>query len=671
MAEARQGFGLSRRTAPAVATEPVPVASTALEARAGRTRHAGEILAFAGLIALLAGLFLLRQISGYDFIRNGWIDLPSHLAAGWDFVAPKVSRVIPSEERNEPWGAGAFTAVLWFVTFSAILRRRDLLIWLIFGFCLLPWAAMGLMVPGAGFACAMILLAGLGAAFRRKDFVRAGAFALGAVAVWSWFSLDIMDDRTAERRPAVRFAAVSTPGAVKPRDTDKRKPASNDKGERLTSMAGLDWPDNLADAKAYLMAQDGFFRGEPDIVAANLPRARAAFGTDPYVNRRLAGLDMYVLSRGIGPADAVADYKARHERLTFASYATLAIGFLLIAVGLSIEWIAALMAGRVGRLDRLRKTLDAAGAPAGVAAASRNAAPAAAQGDSIVGDSLRRIRNRIRWALGLAAPFLVGSLALAVLAVYLHVPPALSNNGFDTVHMLAPLFDNYPDGYENVTSAERMLLVPPTVWPYYLGALLSIVLLALRRLRLFLMLLALMTGGALLGSTLFPRGGVVEIAASDFKPGTIVSIDAAARVTDDGRDPGRSRKLEAYHYTLAQLAYLAGDPARTAGQLAAVGPLDFWAYPSVEWRLSIMREWVAAHGLSAGGGTVASAFVMPEDGRVIARRFAGAALLLFVLALPALLLALVHLWRHRRVSRLVDGYLQGGAIRRAGQLSRQ
>ena len=136
------------------------------------------------------------------------------------------------------------------------------------------------------------------------------------------------------------------------------------------------------------------------------------------------------------------------------------------------------------------------------------------------------------------------------------------------------MFDNFPNGFVNVTAKQRMLLVAPTMWPYYLSGVVGLVMLGLRRFRLFLILVLGVVLGGQVSSFAFPRSGVVEIAAADFKPETIRSIDAASRVAKADSDPQQARAVEVYHYTLAQLAYLAGDPAPTARKMGAVGALD-------------------------------------------------------------------------------------------------
>lgn len=638
-----------------VAAGPPSDASTPLTDKEAGARLAGEVLAFLGLLVLLVALFVWRHVSGYDFIRNGWIDLPSNAAAAWNYAAPKVSNVVPSEYRHDPHGAGAFMVVLLFVTFSAILRRRWILAGLIGCFCLVPWPAFGLRVQGTGFAVAMIIVAGLAIAIKRRDFPRVGIGLGVGVAVWTWFSLGVMILPNDMTRPAVRFAVVNTPGAI------KLEPPLQ--GGKLNSMAGLAWPENMAGTRAYLVAQDAFFRGEPDVIAANLLLAKSAVGTDGYTGLRIAGLEQYLLSEGVGSPHAVSEYQSRRWRLATVTNVLLGLGAALIVIGLSLEWIAGAIKGRIGRLEVLREQIDATASrkPAAIKA------PASSD-DNIFAASLRRIRLRLRWALGIAAPFVIGGVALALLAFYLRVPSGHENDGFKTVHMLGPVFDNFPNGFDNVTANERMLLVAPTMWPYYLGVVVGLVLLGLRRFRLFLALVLLMTSGGQLGAFMFPRSGVVEIAASDFKPTTIQSIETTSRVSNPVSEPQRGRTLEAYHYTLAQLAYLAGDATRTAAELEAVGTLDFWAYPSVEWRLAIMRDWVAMRGIAVSGTDPAGEFVMIEEGRAVAAMIMRASLLLLLLGSPAIFLALVYLWRRRRIHELQDTHAQLSASRRTSNL---
>jgi hypothetical protein len=651
MNELKQGFGRTPRHP--VAGRSADTASMSLEVKEANARLIGEVLAFLGLLALLTALFFWRHISGYDFIRNGWIDLPSHVAAAWELTKPQVSHVVPSEYRHDPHEAGIFMAVLWFVAFSAILRRRRILVGLILGFCLVPWPVFGLPVPGVGVTAALILLAGLATSLRHRDFVRAGMFLIASFAAATYFSLDVMAPPNDEKRPAVRFAVVNTPGAIKPR-------SSQEDGE-LDNMAALEWPENLAGEKAYLVAQDAFFRGEPELVAANLSRARAAVGSDVYANLRMVGLEHYLLSEGIGSPDAVSDYRVRRWQVTVMTDTLLGFGVVLIVVGLSIEWIAGRIRRRIGRVDALGRKIDASRPSRKLTMPSTSTME-----DNVFAASLRRIRLRLRWALGVAAPFVIGGVALASLAFYLQVPSAQANDGFTTVHMLAPLFDHYPNGFDNVTANQRMLLIAPVVWPYYLGGLLALVLLGLRQFRLFLALMLLMTFGGQLASLVFPRSGVVEIAVSDFKPGTVKSIEAVSRGSDPAGDPEQARVFEAYHYTLAQLAYLAGDAARTAEQVSAVGMLDFWSYPSVEWRLAVMREWAEANGMERIGGSVESDFAMPGHSRHIVGSILSAALLLIGLGSPAILLALVYLWRRSRILDLQNSHAQMEATRRIG-----
>ena len=272
--------------------------------------------------------------------------------------------------------------------------------------------------------------------------------------------------------------------------------------------------------------------------------------------------------------------------------------------------------------------------------------------------------------LGLPELLVIGGVVLALLALYLRVPSAQANEGFDAVHMLSPVFDNFPNGFDNVTANQRMLLVAPTMWPYYLGGVFGLLLLGLRRFRLFLILVLVMALGSQVSSFVFPRSGVVEIAAADFKPETIRSIDAASLDAKASSDPQQARELEAYHYTLAQLAYLAGDPARTAKETEAVGTLDFWAYPSVEWRLAIMHEWAAINGPAPLKAGSPSAFAMPDEGRAATTMIMRASLLLIVLASPAIFFALVYQWRRRRIHEMQNAYAQLSATRLTNNIFR-
>ncbi|MFM2281251.1 MAG: hypothetical protein RLZZ444_3482, partial [Pseudomonadota bacterium] len=316
-----------------------------------------------------------------------------------------------------------------------------------------------------------------------------------------------------------------------------------------------------------------------------------------------------------------------------------------------------------GRLEVLTQKIDATGGRERTATAA-----AAPPDDDIFAASLRRVRLRLRWALGIAAPLVIGAVVLVLLALYLGVPSPQTNNGFGGVHMLPPVFDNFPNGFDNVTADQRMLLIAPTMWPYYLGGVVGLVLLVFRRFHLFLMLVLVMAFGSQVSSYLFPRSGVVEIAAADFKPETIRSIDATSRGAKAVSDPQQARAFEAYHYTLAQLAYLAGDQARTADEIGEVGTLDFWAYPSVEWRLAIMREWVAVNGTATLEASSSSEFVMPDEGRVVTAMIMRASLLLIVLGSPAIALALVYLWRRRRIYKLQNAYATLSATRRTSNL---
>ena len=163
----------------------------------------------------------------------------------------------------------------------------------------------------------------------------------------------------------------------------------------------------------------------------------------------------------------------------------------------------------------------------------------------------------------------------------------------------------------------------------------------------------------------FPRAGQIEIAARDFKPGTIGALQRAVSAGENSADPSLGRTLEAYQYGLAQLSYLAGNPQQTALYLKGVGSLDHWDYPSVEWRMALMQEWTAANGFPVIRPTAASGFVMPEEGRWLEGKLWSAALLLALLALPGMVVALINLWRQRRIDLLVDNFLRMSAARRA------
>jgi hypothetical protein len=629
-------------------TASVAVAETATPALADResaVRVIGELLAFGGLLFVLASLFSWRLISGFGFIQNGWIDLPPRAEAAWTFSKPLISHVIPSENRFEPHGGVLFALILGFVAFSALLRRRRVLVYAILAFCLAPWAALGLTIRGVGFAASLILIAGLLSSLRAGDRRGLGIHAVACLAVWAYFSLDMMSPVKHEERAAVRFVVASTPGAMKSMPAIK---PSDPNG--LRSVAELPWQGAMSGYKAYLQAQGAFFRGQPQEIAQLLPAARKALVGDAYAGIRMDGLENYVLSEGIGAASRIAAYQSRRTAYSILSCFLLGLGAFAIVAGLSLEWMAALIKKRLTRIDRLARSLKPSERPDVQSPVAKNTAV-----ERVGAVGLRSLDRRILWAAVTAALLLMAAGAVSLFAYILQPPSADSNHGFDMVHILQSGMRRFSDLGVAKTALHGSPRLPWEQWLLYLAPPLLIVLAAFRRFRLLRLALVVVGFCGFLAVYMFPRSGAVEIPIRDIKAHSLQAYvsDPGPAIAAGASDGGEAK---AYHYALAQMAYLDGKVVETARQIALVWPLGEWDYPSVQWRMAIMQEWVEAHGgaLAAPGERVTTTRLEQ------ARRFAGlvwrAAAALALLSAPAVILLGLYLWRRGRVTRLVEDH---------------
>ncbi|WP_201656040.1 hypothetical protein [Rhizobium setariae] len=108
--------GRSRRAANLFDRNASPLvpgeASDPLNKRENALRLGGEFVQFCGLMALLVGLLLYRQISGFDNLRDGAIHLPHLLAGAYSFTKPRLEYQVLADFYNMPAGNGLFTAML-------------------------------------------------------------------------------------------------------------------------------------------------------------------------------------------------------------------------------------------------------------------------------------------------------------------------------------------------------------------------------------------------------------------------------------------------------------------------------------------------------------------------------------------------------------------------------
>ncbi|MBB1250690.1 hypothetical protein [Rhizobium sp. G21] len=260
------------------------------------------------------------------------------------------------------------------------------------------------------------------------------------------------------------------------------------------------------------------------------------------------------------------------------------------------------------------------------------------------------------------------SASLASGFAYMVSPPsASSNHGFDTVHILQPVMAGFSDLGGSKAAQHMSPRLPWEQWLLYLAPPLLLVLAALRRVRLLRLALLAVGFCGFLVVYMFPRSGAVEIPIQDIRAQSL-----QAYLSDPGPSPangeGDDGAAEAYHYALAQIAYMDGSVVETARQIALVWPLGAWNYPSVQWRMAIMQEWVEAQGGpdAAPGERVITTRL--EDARRFASLIWQVAAILALPSGPALILLGMHLWRRMRVKRLIEDHI---ALNLRGRLASQ
>ncbi|MBL0372063.1 hypothetical protein JJB09_08485 [Rhizobium sp. KVB221] len=507
-------------------------------------------------------------------------------------------------------------------------------------------------------AAILILIYKLAAAWRRADRRSLLTLTAALAATWFYFSLDDMDLWRSENRvPVVRYAAL----------VQKDKPGKQTpKGARLTTFADLGavTPEGAA-ARSYALAQEGFYRNDPQIVAAHLGPAMALNTSAGSIeNGRLAALQNFLASRGIGMRGAIFAYDGRVSNFRIWTGIFIVVAVIFILAGSFLEMLAGRIVDRMRRIEKLRGQIEPKGA-------QQTSVPKAAL--SIEAESLHRLRKRIWW-LGLAAaPFATVAIVLVAVALHFSVPIAAGNEGFSTIHMLPPVFADFPTGYSNVSANTRDFLVLPSFFSMfapYAGAVVFVVFLALRRYRYALALLFL--GLLYVFYSLFAgtRDGLVELPVSDIRTETLVSMENRLSIFATAERPlaeRDERSREAYEYTLAQVAYRIGDQRSTVHHLEALGIPQYWNIPAVQWRLAIMQDWLKANGaeLSAEAEPLAS----PDVFRSISSQLIIAALALIFPALLFLSLAILVWFRKRRIELFIAEIAQQSLGNKVAQLN--
>ena len=663
-------------------------ASEQLSARENRLRLAGETLTLAALLLLLVGLYAWRQISGFDYLQYNMIHVPD-IAAQASYLKPILESSDLPEFRNVPAGNPLFTIMLLFGAFSALTRRRTLMIWSFFAFCMVPWAIGGLVVPGVQVTASMILIFQAIAALRHGDRNRAGILGAAFIGVWFYFDLPIMNPMGEQNskptvllsatNPAARLLTPSTDltafqqGMTGKREKSRDKKPRTYRDKEKAGFAGLNGDPGLPEGvRAYVVAQEAFFHADPQRVVANLTPAMIYFSQPgSFENNRLLALQNYLASKKIGDTSVVAAYETRRSAVHMLSVVLLSLAGFAAFCGALLETLAGWIVRRNLRLDKLRARIGAMATEARPAAGPTGKSLPSSVTTGLGG--VRILKRRVLIMLVMAAPLVAASIVLGLFSLHLSLPVPTANGAFDKAHILPPAFSGFPHGYLNVTPDQLDFLAPPTgsFMIYFLLLLANVIALALRRYRYLAMIFLCSVGYVQYDLYLSSRAGMIELPISDIKPSTLEAmrsyVSHPAKREDADADQ-HDRNAAAYGYLLAQVAYIRGQATDVQTYLADSQVLGYWAIPSTEWRVSAMQEWLAANGVSIKAGAEAKPLVSPAEFRLFSMTLREIALILLVLALPFFVMAGTLHWRRLRIDALIVEYGSTLAARTAARI---
>ncbi len=592
-----------------------------IDALAGRetaVRKYGELLTGLGLFLLIAALLVWAAATEGPFSGQMFIHVPDILLK-YVTIGEKPFH-ISADEALRP-SAGALVSVfVVLLAFGAVVRKRNWLLWTLLAICLLPWQILSVYIPGTGLAGTGILGYLLVQSLSSKQRGLVALYVMLLVVHLGLFNAF----RPFDPRAIPEISVISLASLNQAKDGPK-------------SFVTLAVPPDLADEKAYLVAQELYLRHDDNGLEQALKQISPnAFAEGSTEARRLGFMRLHLADVGKsgGQSGWLGNKLELQRELAILLGVVAALGIL---AGEGLEYLSGMFFARANRIERLKETLAGA-SQAGFT--SRTA-------ESHAREAVQEIRFRA-YGAGMFTG-LVSILAILAFGISIWGAPETDGKAFAAVHLL-----------RNVALDMRAAGLPVAInddLPGFLSAnflkwivlatlALSAVLALTRKARAARCVLA---GGALLAvSSLFSfliatiaslavmrsrdnvlrrsgfllfgisvllaavsyfgtlHAGKIEFTATD-----LVQKAYESRKAVFAQSPSKSPALEVgYRYVLAQVAYLNDDTAAASREV-------HWIYDNgtpesdlARQRLAKMRQWLVQRGDDPNGSGQRDSYVM-------------------------------------------------------------
>jgi hypothetical protein len=652
----------------------------------GRLRVAGELIAFAGVIAMFMATLFWPANPAELAALEGWIFVPGSLGQ-IPFTSPSSYAITPAVDIS-PLTINLALLTLTVMGAGAIMRGRWLLAGLVGAFFLLPWSLLGfdltlkpLVLPFYGALLAFRLCRPLTV----KLALLVPVLVVGTpIAINLFGSIYANLGRTPETAAYRKIAfadLAANQGKPAQEAVPDRKPV-----ERLTSLSGL---SPLAAAAPYVMAQEHALRGDAPAAARALDEAIArGFLPNRLDRQRIDAIERYAANEGALGTVRQSAVQAAYGSGLLLAWIAFAGGLALAAVGPASSFLADRMARRAKRIDEAEDHVRSAQAAQQVFSfATRSGRDAGQRPSSAVFDSqtmMAAMSRRIR-AYARAAGWMAAAATLCALGSWWYwLPPAASNSAFRKIELVPEVLKlAHTAGQSGITTgglSDGVLLV---IW---LGALFayfcSVLIIKARSYRLGTAL-AVALYSFVLPSPFFPNSGSL-VALSDLQPGLRAQLMALGTaelapsgglsrtfaMIETGKAPLQADSAAAA-YTLAQIAYLENRPADAASMLNRMLDRSIIRARRTEQRTDLMIEWAVAHGQPAPAWLASPQRERPT---APARSLARALSIVAIAAAAAMLVPLGLLgyaWHRRKRIEALVAERQGGRFDSDGAARRR
>lgn len=641
-----------------------------IDALAGRettVRKYGELLTGLGLFLLIAAMLVWAVATEGPFSGQMFIHVPDILLK-YVTIGEKPFHV-STDEALRPYAGGLVSVLVVLLAFGAVVRKRSWLLWVLLAICLLPWQLLSVYIPGTGLAGTGILGYLMVRALNSKQRGLVAVYVMLLVVHLGLFNAF----RPFDPRGSREISVISLASLTQAKDGPK-------------SFQALSVPPDLADAKAYLVAQELYLRHDDSGLEQAVKQISSnAFAQGSTEAQRLAFLRLHLADVGKsgGQSGWFGNKLELQRELAILLGVVAALGIL---AGEGLEYLSGMFFARANRIERLKETLTGASE---TRFTSRSA-------ESHAREAVQEIRFR---AYG--AGILTGLLfILAILAFGLSIWGAAETDGkaFAAVHLLRSVaLDMRAAGFPVAINDDLPGLLSANFlkWIVLAALVLSAALALTRKARaarwvlaggallavssLFSFLIATIASLAVMRSrdTVLRRSGflvfgisVLLAAVSYF--GTLhagkIEINAAdlvqkaydSRKAVFAQSPSKSPSLEAgYRYALAQIAYLNDDTATASREV-------HWVYDNgtpesdlARQRLAKMRQWLGQRGDDPIGFGQRDAYVMLFQFMEIISRWAFMiGIVLAGLAAASSLLTAFLFARKKRMSNIAAEILE-------------